>query len=127
MTYISCSSDGYGDRDDIALAKDRDQEQIRKNKSDEWHTDIPSSEYASSAEEGTPITEIVRRMTLKNRRRALLWKSSVFWDVETLYDACLEISLEAITPEGEDLPVAADIEWFEPSVHECGWQIEICI
>lgn len=126
MAY-SYSVDGYGDRDDMALARDRDQGRILENQTLERLKSIPEAEYAESVYQGLPITQIVREMAQANQHRRLYYKHQIFWDVESIHDAVEQISLEAITPDGEDEPVAADLDWFTPHLNDKGHEVEIYI
>lgn len=100
------ATDGYGDRDDILLAKDRDQSRIRENvyKDQMRSFDVSSLDYAKNEEDGIPISKIVKHLVQRGGGQRLYYNNQIFWDME-LQEAREEACISAITPDGWDEPV----------------------
>lgn len=111
------------ERPDIALAYDKQQSQLRENASfgkfDSARDEAiyQSRQYANSAESGTPITQIIRGMIQNNSTRSLYFKHQIFWDVEDIFDAVIDVCIS----------LGIDEEQFTPEIHDKGEQIEIHI
>lgn len=106
MYNYSHTIDGYGDRDDIVLAKDRQQSQLRENvyRDQMKSFGIPDQPYAESAEQGIPISEIVKRLVEQGGGCSLYYNHQIFWDIK-LHEAREYACISAITPDGWDTPV----------------------
>ncbi len=79
MDFLVASIDGYGDRDDIALARDKQQGTIRENVRRDQSLEIPDQPFAESAEEGIAVSEIVKRLVRQGRGKALYYNHQIFW------------------------------------------------
>lgn len=112
MTNFRVASvDGFGDRDDIALERDKNQGQIKENQADEraihHQALIDSCEYGTSSE-AQNLSEIVEKMILTENYSQLLLKSHVIWDVdsisEAVTEACIRLGLsdEEFSPDLND-------------------------
>lgn len=118
INFRSQSVDGFGDRDDLALERDRQQGQIRENKARELaeldEAVDRAREYGTSSD-ARPITQIVREMLEGERYSRLLLKSQVIWDAdsisEALTEACIQLGLSD--------------EEFSPTYHDQGNEIDI--
>lgn len=114
------SVDGYGDRRDIADAKDfGDAARIAERKrieltQSEAALDRAVSEWgwASSAQ---PITEIVLEMIEAECYSIQLLKSEVIWDVESISEAVTEACIQ----------LGLSDEEFAPSYHDLGNEIAL--
>jgi hypothetical protein len=87
MTTRCYEVDGYGDRSDIALEKDRSE----GTKIDNYYAGMsrPLPEPTIS-ENAYPITEIVKRLIQEGKNEINLQLQTVEWDVETIHEAVLE-------------------------------------
>lgn len=121
MTNFRVASvDGYGDRDDIALARDRSQGQILENQANEKAKThqrlIEAQEYATSGS-AKNISTIVQEMIADEKYSMLCLKSHIIWDVESISeavtDACVQLGL------GDDE--------FSPHINDLGCEIEITL
>lgn len=112
----SYSVDGFGDRDDIVLAREKSQGTIRENQRNEEaqrHARIADAQKYS--EDGEPITRIVKRMIERESYGALLLKQDIRWDVETLSEAVTEACIQ----------LGLSDEDFSPSLVDQGHEVEI--
>lgn len=112
------------DRTDL-LAQDRAFGTIQENYWDNFHREIPESEYATTDEYAEKFSEVVRNMILTGNRRKLMQKELLFWDVE-LSEIESFIAIQAITPEGWDYPLT-DSDNINILINEHGWEVEITI
>jgi hypothetical protein len=113
------SVDGVGDRDDIALARDKQQGQIVENKEKERFETIEKIALAESFgdEFATPLSKIVEKMIESEVYSKLLIKQEVFMDFETISEALTEACIQLGLPDEE----------FSPSLHCTGHEVEICL
>jgi hypothetical protein len=111
------------ERPDIALAYDKAQSQSRENASfgkfDAARDEAiyQSQQYATSTQSATPITQIIRKMIQDNNARSLWFKNQIFWDVEDIFDAVIDVCIS----------LGIDEEQFTPEINDRGEQVEIYI
>lgn len=121
MTNFRVASvDGYGDRDDIALARDKAQGQAKENQANEraeMHQRLIEAQEYGTNSAAENISDIVQKMIENQVYSKLVLKSQVIWDVESISeavtDACICLGL------GDDE--------FAPYVNDQGNQIEITL
>jgi len=84
------STDGYGDRDDIALARSRDQDQIRENQYKAWSSSPPTPEWGDINQQS--IVELLVQMLRRGSASSRGYKDQVHWPsgVETISEAVCE-------------------------------------
>ncbi len=124
MTNFKVASvDGYGDRDDIALERDRQWENRPPNGYTRWedyHADealkLNSTTYGT-ASTARPIAQIVEEMIKGECYSKLILCSDVIWpdDEYTIHDAVDEACIQ----------LGLDSEEFSASIHDQGHEIEI--
>jgi hypothetical protein len=112
------STDGQGDRDDIALAKYRSEVQIAENKRktlDETDAAIDRAGEWGDCNQQT-ITDLIIEMLRRGTSSMLGNKSDIFWgDIESVSEALNE----ACISEG------LDEECYAPSIRVDGFEYEI--
>lgn len=120
-TNYSVSVDGFGERDDIALANDRMQGVMMDNYSARFNKPIPDAEFS---EDGLQAFEICKNLVKKGGGRALYYKHQLNWDLPENVES--EIAILAIEPEGWDSPVT-DSENIDIQVNDLGHEVEITV
>lgn len=119
-SHYVASIDGFGERDDIALAREKDLLQISENKDRERFEAIEAVANATvfgSSSTAEPLSKIVQQMLEKGSYQALMLKSQIVWDVdsisEALNEACIQLGL--------------DEEEFAPHLSDQGNEVEITL
>jgi hypothetical protein len=97
------SVDGFGERDDIALERDRSQGQATDNYYAKFNNPIPDAPFAKVGK-GFKVSEIVKNLVQKGGGSACYFNHQIEWDVE-LEDARQEAAIDAIIPDGWDTPL----------------------
>lgn len=119
MTNFRVASvDGYGDRDDIALARDRQQGQILENQANErvkLHERLIKAEEYGTSPDAENISVIVQKMIENETWSQLLCKSHVIWDVESIHEAVTEACIQ----------MGLSDEEYSPWINAQGWEVEI--
>lgn len=116
MTYTQ-STDGFGDRDDIALERDRSEGTKRENYYSQFHQSLPTPEYS---ENGMTFRQVFTKMLTNNSMCALYYKEQIAPcdDIhEAFSDAWASLIGSDIELDGEDT--------YCPSVNDLGHEIEI--
>jgi len=124
MNFPTVSVDGFGDRDDIALAKDREYENrppAGYTRWEDYHADEALKANANSygtSSSARPIAEIVQAMLEADCYSKLILCAEVTWPEDedyTIYsameEACIVLGLGS--------------EEFAPTIHHQGSEIEI--
>lgn len=118
--FRSVSTDGCGDRDDIALARSVAEGTILENQAKDRakisQAVDAAREYGTSSQ-AENISEIVCKMIERECWSKLVLKSQIIWDVETISEAITEACI--VLGLGD--------EDFSPWVNDCGDQIEISL
>lgn len=118
--FRSLSTDGYGDRDDIALARSVAEGTIIENQAKDRakiSQAVDAAREYGSALEAENISEVVRKMIESECWSKLFLKSQIIWDVETVSEAITEACI--VLGLGD--------EEYAPSVHDQGNEIEISL
>lgn len=118
--FRSLSTDGYGDRDDIALARSVAEGTIIENQAKDRakiSQAVDAAREYGSALEAENISEVVRKMIESECWSKLFLKSQIIWDVETVSEAIAEACI--VLGLGD--------EEYAPSVHDQGNEIEISL
>ena len=121
MTNFRVASiDGFGDRDDIALARDKNQGQILENQANERAAThealINSLEYGTSSD-AENISQIVKKMIENDIRSKLINKSHIIWDVDSISEAVTEACISLALGDDE----------YNPWVNDQDYEIEISL
>lgn len=114
------ATDGYGEREDMALARDRNWMRIQEAKERErGETDaaIARSQQWGISSTAQPISLIVREMIEQERFSRLLLKSDVIWDVKSIHDAVDEACIA----------LCLDCDEFSANYQDKGNQIDLCL
>lgn len=119
MTNFRVASvDGFGDRDDIALARDKNQGEILENQANEraaiHERLLDAGEYATS-NDAENISEIVRKMIENEIGSKLVYKYQVIWDVDSIHEAVTEACIRLGLGDDE----------YSPWTNDTGFEIEI--
>lgn len=127
MTNFRVASvDGFGDRDDIALERDRQQGVMRDNYYAEISQSIPDQSFAQMG--GIKISSIVRALVSKGGGKALYYNHQIEWGM-SLEEARQEVCLECLIPDGWDTPVTGLdqvlVEGHTPQAHEYEIQVSV--
>lgn len=121
MTNFRVASvDGYGEKDDIALANDRAEGQKLENQTQEMvarHQAILASLEYGTSEDAKNISQIVKEMIESEVGSKSLNKSDVVWDVETISDAVTEACII----------LGLDDEQYSPWTTSRGFTLEISL
>ena len=102
LNFRCASTDGYGDRDDIALARDKG---WNSRKAPANWRDIVDYNWAESLQTGTHIEEIVKRMIELDNMISCYEKNAIYFpsvndygDDYTIHDAvtnvCIDLGLD---------------------------------
>lgn len=113
----------YGDRSDIALARDKQQGIARDNYYRDLNQGIPDQPFAESRENGIAVSDIVKRLVRQGGGKALYYNHQIFWDMD-LNDAREQACLEVITPENWDEPIT-ELEQIDINGYNKGHEYEI--
>ncbi|MEG4251084.1 hypothetical protein [Microcoleus sp. Pol10D4] len=119
MTNFRVASvDGFGDRDDIALARDKSQGQILENQANErvaTHAKLlDAGEYGTNSD-AQNISQVVKEMIENEVGSKLVYKSYVIWDVDSIGEAVTEACICLGLGDDE----------FSPWVNDQGFEVEI--
>lgn len=114
MTIRSIEVDGYGDRADIALARDRAEGVKIDNyrQAQHRHLSLPAPSPSVNA---IPITKIVENLIVQEKTSCIVWAENVKWDVEDIYEA-VEVACILLGYSTDD---------FSPYLLDKGYQLEI--
>ena len=114
------SVDGFGERDDLALERDRAYENRPPQGYTRWE-DYEADEKArknadsyGTSSKAKPISKIIEEMLENECYQKLLNKSEITWDLElaeALTEACIQLGLSD--------------EEFAPSIHDLGFEIDL--
>jgi hypothetical protein len=113
MNFRVASVDSFGDRDDIALARDRAQGQIRENQADQ-RLFFAESLLRATTEYGTSdsaenISEIVLSMIRNEVYSKTLLKAHIVWDVDSIWEAVNEACIRLGLGDDEYSPWTNDL------------------
>jgi hypothetical protein len=117
MTYVA-SIDGFGDRDDIALARDKANGQItdnaRKHETETHEALLKASEWGDLNQQS--IVDLIVEMLRRGSMSMLGNKKDIYWgEIETIS--------EALT--GACIIEGLDDEYYSPSIRCEGFEYEV--
>lgn len=116
--YRVASLDGFGDRDDIALERDKQQGQILENQANERaeirQRLLDAGEYGTS-DNAENLSEIVKEMIENEVGSKLVYKSNVLWDIDSIHEAVTEACIT----------LGLGDEEFSPWTNDNGFEIEL--
>lgn len=119
-SYPTQETDGYGERIDIARAREKDILQITENKDSQRFQIIERVQRSSdfgTATNAKPLSSVVQEMLEQERYCQLFYKSEIQWDVESISEALNEACIK----------LGLDEEEFAPAWNDLGDQVEITL
>lgn len=118
INFRVASVDGFGERDDIALARDKQSPSLWESEKRELaglDKAIANATTYGTASDAQPITQIVQEMLERECYEKLMLKSEIVWNVGTLSEAVNEACIQ----------LGLSDEDFSPSFHDLGNEVDI--